>query len=373
MLFVDMRKSTKMPEKYSPEQLVKIYRSYVRAVIQVVRYSDGVVRDFMGDGLLAVFVDDEDNKSGEKAVRAARYITTAIDKLLNPILDSQIEGYRIYCGIGICTGSVMMTKVGMKGRESTKDAENEYGIAWIGNCTNYASKFSGVVSDGTIFIDKNTFEKLENAKEKCAYVEKIKNENLLKGYIAEKYYLEMEQEMDAFPSRDSELKSDIEQEVLNGIKDICEKYIGTIAEKSESTGKREEVLKKREEQNRLYSMELRDESEELLERENDLKEERYQFYRSVLSSGHCQTEYVCQMRRKFWEDNLQKIFEAGREIGKNEHVMETNIGFAMVSIYQSLQLYSDAYDYLVKQARGYAWIHASTVKEIVEKQVIILY
>ena len=103
MLFVDMRKSTKLPDRFSPEQLVKIYRSYIRTVVQAVRYSGGVVRDFMGDGVLAVFVDDEDGNSEDKAVHAARYITTAIDKFLNPVLDERIK-HRISCGIGIHTG-----------------------------------------------------------------------------------------------------------------------------------------------------------------------------------------------------------------------------------------------------------------------------
>ena len=38
----------------------------------------------------------------------------------------------------------------------------------------------------------------------------------------------------------------------------------------------------------------------------------------------------------------------------------------MVSIYQALELYSEAYDYLVEQARGYAWLNASIVRKIVE-------
>lgn len=367
MLFVDMRESTRMSEQYNPEQLVKIYRSYVRAVIQAVRYSDGVVRDFMGDGLLAAFVDGEEYKSGEKAVRAARYIATAIDKILNPILDSQVAGFRISCGIGICTGSVMMTKVGMKGRESKEDIENEFGVAWIGDCTNYASKFSGIASRGTIFIDKNTLDELENDKEKWTYIEKIRNKNLLKGYIAEKYYLETEQEMEAFVADDSRIEDNAEQEMLNGIKDIFDKYIREISQKSESIGHREETLKRNEIKNRLFYTELKNKEDELLEREKDLKEGVYSFYRNILCSGHCQSEYVCKMKRKFWEDNLQKFFAAGKEIGKSEYEMKMDISFAMVSIYQSLQLYSEAYDYLVEQARGYAWLNASTVKEIVGK------
>ena len=64
VLFADMRESTKLPEKFSVEQLVKIYRGYIRAIVQAVRYSGGAVRDFMGDGILGVFIDDErDRKS----------------------------------------------------------------------------------------------------------------------------------------------------------------------------------------------------------------------------------------------------------------------------------------------------------------------
>ena len=37
----------------------------------------------MGDGVLALFIDDTDGTSEDKAVHAARYITTVIDKFLN--------------------------------------------------------------------------------------------------------------------------------------------------------------------------------------------------------------------------------------------------------------------------------------------------
>ena len=46
MLFVDIRQSSKLPNKYSVEQLVKIYRSYIRTVVQAIRYCGGDVRDF---------------------------------------------------------------------------------------------------------------------------------------------------------------------------------------------------------------------------------------------------------------------------------------------------------------------------------------
>lgn len=43
----------------------------------------------MGDGVLALFIDDTDGTSEDKAVHAARYITTVIDKFLNPVVDKK--------------------------------------------------------------------------------------------------------------------------------------------------------------------------------------------------------------------------------------------------------------------------------------------
>ena len=144
VLFVDMRGSTKLPAQFDSARLIKIYRSYIRTVVQAIRYSGGYVKDFMGDGVLAVFLDDDDNSSSEKAVAAARYLATAIDKVLNPLINQEFS-FRVSCGIGIHTGEVSMSKVGMRGKDPDDNANTEYGIAWIGNSTNYACKYSGAV------------------------------------------------------------------------------------------------------------------------------------------------------------------------------------------------------------------------------------
>lgn len=365
MLFVDMRDSTCLPEKYEEAQLVKIYRSYTRVVIQGVRYSGGVVRDFMGDGILAAFVDDDEMKSSDKAIRAARYITTAIDKILNPVLDKEIDGFRVSCGIGLCTGQVMMTKVGMKGKENDDEAENEYGIAWIGNCTNYACKFSGLVSNGAIFIDKSTYSELACKNGIWQYTECIKGNNIYKGYIAETYYLNMEEEREPFPAV---IKQSSDNQSFFGIyKQTYEQGISMLMQKSEDIGKREEALVRQENENKANENSLKQKEIELNRREQQLKEKKYCFYRSVIESGHCKKDYVCQMGQEFWEENLEELLKVGKEIGKSEIQIKGEISYAMVDIYENLQLYINAYNYLVEQARSHPWIHAFTVENIVNK------
>lgn len=366
ILFVDIRESTKLPEKFNNNQLVKIYRSYIRTVVQAIRYSGGVVRDFMGDGVLAVFVDNEDGNSEDKAVRAARYITTAIDKFLNPALDQEIK-HRISCGIGIHTGEVSLSKVGMKGKEQQEDTENEFGIAWIGNSTNLACKFSGAVDNGTIFISTSTYSALSDidGKQKWERVEISKGDNVLSGYIAKQYYLtlDVDTDIEAHPAGKNitilSLADDLKKEYRRQLEDI--------ERKAEELGKREQSLRTKEHQLDCKTSEITQQEKENISREQAINKREYNFYCDVLRSGHCNSAYVKEMGKDFWEDNLTNALSVGLKIGKSEHAVKQEISFAMVSIYKDLGLYDKAYDFLVEQVAGCSWLHLFTVQNIVKK------
>lgn len=366
VLFVDIRDSTLLPEQFQDEDLVRIYRSYTRCIIQGIRYSGGVVRDFMGDGVLAIFVDDEVGESEEKSVRAARYIATVIDKFLNPELKNRLNGFCVSCGIGISTGSIMMTKVGMKGKENDQEAENEYGIAWIGNSTNYACKYSGLVSNETIYIDEKTFSKIECNNKDWKYVEYIKGKNLFKGYIAEEFYLSLDDEHEAC-RREKKQSDDEKQTILDNLNTIYEKHMSSISKKSEEAGRVEEKNRQDAKKNSDFYLELKDKESDLKDERIRLLEDRYDFYFSVVTGAHCKKDYVLVMKKEFWEKNLQEMFSVGGMLGKSESEMKTDISYAMVDIYQNLELYVDAYMYLVEQARGYAWLNGNTVEKIVKK------
>ncbi len=71
----------------------------------------------------------------------------------------------------------------MRGKEQDDTAENEFGIAWIGNSTNLACKYSGVVDNGIIFISTSTYSALSDIDEKQKWekFEISKDSNLLYG------------------------------------------------------------------------------------------------------------------------------------------------------------------------------------------------
>lgn len=366
ILFVDMRESTKLPEKFDSTQLVRIYRSYIRTVVQAIRYSGGVVRDFMGDGVLAVFVDNEYGKSEDNAVRAARYTTTAIDKFLNPILDQEM-GHRISCGIGVHTGEVSLSKVGMKGKEQHDDEENEFGIVWIGNSTNLACKYSGAVDNGTIFISTSTYSALSDidGKQNWMKVEIPKGNNVLNGYIAKQYYLSLGIDTDIEPAPAG--NHGISLSLADELRQEYQKQLTDIGKKAEELGKREQILQDKENQLNCKAAQINQHGKENISREQAINKREYQFYCSVLESGHCKTSYVKEMGKEFWEDNLNKAFLAGNKMGKSEREVKQEVSYAMVSIYEDLELYDKAYDFLVEQVAGCSWLHLFTVQNIVEK------
>ena len=147
VLFVDMRKSTDLTDEIKSRKMVKVYRLFIRMAIQAIRYSGEHTRQFADDGIMGIFQDSAEDEqvitSSQKAVRAARYIHTLIDYCLNPALKKSMN-ICIGCGVGICTGIVMITKVGMRGKEDSEKAKNETGAVWVGSTTNYASRYYGL-------------------------------------------------------------------------------------------------------------------------------------------------------------------------------------------------------------------------------------
>lgn len=359
MLFVDMRSSSTLPERFSDSDLVKIYRTYSRAVVQAIRRCGGVVRDFMGDGILAVFIDSDGGSSEEKAVRAARYIATAIDFVVNPKLDASI-GCRVSCGIGVNTGKVHITKVGMRGREADPHSEAETGLDWIGNCTNLACKFSSCVDCEAILVSDSTYRALTPDEKKLFIQYEGKRNGLeIKGWLAKSCYLEtpISDGPCVAPSRQS-LPADESSVLLN--------YFDAFAAREREFGRieREGELKLENLKAREASLNAREVA--LQEMQTRLKNERYEFFTEVLHGAFCEKAYVNAMGRRFWEELFESAVEAGKAIGKSRTVVKSESAHVMASIYESLEDYDRAYEFLTLQAEYGSWISPDDVKTVAE-------
>ena len=372
ILFADMRNSTKFTDENSAKTVVKVYRSFLKTITRAIRVCHGNTRDFIGDGILAVFSDKEIDKkfisSSEQAVIAGKMICTLIDYCLNPRLKNKyniVIGY----GIGICTGSVLATKVGMRGNEKNPNLENETGTIWIGSCTNYASKFCGVATSGEIIIDKNTYSKQVN-KQSWMPTQKNKGDTIYDCYVSNDNYLEIESDIEAICVKTEVTTNSVAKQINDSITKRLDEFELKIKEltllsdkldkKQKELNEKETILAKKE--NGLNLIE-----ESLKEREILLKIKHYNDLASIIQNAHCKKSYVVECGESFWDKQLEKTIQAGKAINKTQLDVEIELSYALSDIYENLESWEKAYNYLCIQAEHGSWIHATTVeKHIIE-------
>jgi len=129
-VFIDIRESSKLPEKHTRPVLGKIYRSYLSECVAILN-SDLNCREVVinGDCVSGIISTPYQND-----INTAFDTTAKLNSLIN-ILNWRLEqkGYTpIRCGIGIAYGRALMMKSGYKG-----SGLNE--VIWMGDVVNEAS------------------------------------------------------------------------------------------------------------------------------------------------------------------------------------------------------------------------------------------
>jgi len=130
LLFSDLRNYTAYVEQNSPEEVIRSTRAYFTAMQQAIRTHDGLVLQYVGDEIEAVFgVPIRQRDHADKAVLAAFEMRKSLAKLnAQRILFGKPAFHH---GIGICTGSVL---AGLTG------SEDRLSYTLIGDTVNVASR-----------------------------------------------------------------------------------------------------------------------------------------------------------------------------------------------------------------------------------------
>ncbi len=112
VLFADLAGFTTMSEALEPPEIVEVLNSFFSAMVEIIENRGGVVTQFQGDAILAIFnVPVADPDHAQQAVQAA------IE--MRRVTDSQtFAGQRLSCRIGINTGPLVAGSVGASGRLS---------------------------------------------------------------------------------------------------------------------------------------------------------------------------------------------------------------------------------------------------------------
>jgi adenylate cyclase len=152
ILFQDIRGFTALSEKLDPVALLRLLNQFFTQVVAAVEAEGGVVKQFTGDGVMALFGAPQAREDHtERAVRAALGIVTRLAQL-NTLLQS--EGVApLQIGVGVHTGEVVAGLIG-------PDERIEYGV--VGEPVNLASRIEALTKEftATILVSKEIAARL---------------------------------------------------------------------------------------------------------------------------------------------------------------------------------------------------------------------
>lgn len=368
ILFIDIRKSTDLSDQSHAKSMVKIYRSFMRMAVDCVRKNLGVTRQFIGDRIMGVFMDDTDgegniiNSGVDKAVYCARTMQTVLDYSLNKHIYKNINKKTIECGIGVSYGKVLVTQVGMRGTEQNEDKEDEKDVVWVGKITNYASKYSDLANGGEIFISKEVYQNISTSlKEEgiWAFNTRSKSNRMYEGYLSKNFYLDNKEEFGNVFSQAIEVESNkSENNLAEGILKV-EVLIENLLKKENELSKTEEILKIKEEQMKEIQISINEKKTSLIKSEENIKkikEEAYSNYRKIFSDTFCKENLIKELGADFWMNRIETIFEIGKELGKSELQIKIDLDVYLIDIYYLFNDYYKSYEYLIIMAQYSSWL-----------------
>jgi adenylate cyclase len=153
ILFADLRGFTSLSEKLLPYDVIYLLNRYFQHMGEVIDRHDGIINNYMGDGLMALFGLDDPERATEQAVSAGIDMIKAIEKI-NPHFE-MLYRQKLKMGIGIHYGGVVIGEVG---------AIDNRRLTAIGDAVNLASRIESANKEvgTTLLISEAAYEEIRD-------------------------------------------------------------------------------------------------------------------------------------------------------------------------------------------------------------------
>lgn len=150
MLFCDLRNYTGLVHKFGPKKAVKVLNHYFEEMEEAIRSNGGVVIQFIGDEIEAVFgapIQIPDHS--QRALKASVVMCERLD-----VIKKELE-FELEHGIGIHTGIALAANIGSPSRLS---------YALVGDTVNIASRIQELTKELNfrILVSEATLERVED-------------------------------------------------------------------------------------------------------------------------------------------------------------------------------------------------------------------
>ena len=149
-MFLDIRNFTELSDELEPETISDVLNEYYTIVANIIYLHHGSINKFLGDGLLVIFGDPEQNKEHKlSALRAAVELKSAVAEYSKQVSFLPTP-FRI--GIGINSGKAVLGAFG---------PENHIDYTAVGSAVNIAARLQALAENNQVVACKSTYEGLE--------------------------------------------------------------------------------------------------------------------------------------------------------------------------------------------------------------------
>ena len=152
ILFQDIRGFTTLSERLDPATMLQLLNQFFTQVVAAVEAEGGVVKQFLGDGVMALFGAPQScSDHAERAVRAALGIVRRLAALNESL---QRQGLpKLEIGVGIHSGAVVAGLIG-------PDNRVEYGV--VGDAVNLANRVESLTRElrATVLVSREIAQQL---------------------------------------------------------------------------------------------------------------------------------------------------------------------------------------------------------------------
>ncbi len=147
ILMADLRGFTGLSERRDPEEMVELLNTYLEAMSKEILRFDGVIDEFIGDAILAIFgVPDLHEDHASRAVACALSMQNQLQRLN---MEISASGYpHLEMGVAVNTGEVIVGNIG-------SDIRMKYGV--VGPAVNVTGRIESNTTGGQVLIGESTY------------------------------------------------------------------------------------------------------------------------------------------------------------------------------------------------------------------------
>lgn len=149
VLFLDIEGFTSLSERLSAKEISNLLNDFFQKMVTDLKQFNGDVNKFIGDALMALFIEDDPKLSAQNAVKAGQAMIETLKQFKTHLpLEKQFN-----IRIGINTGKAVVGHIGAYARKE---------FTAIGDQVNLASRIQGVSFKNTVSIGPKTAEYVQD-------------------------------------------------------------------------------------------------------------------------------------------------------------------------------------------------------------------